>query len=385
MKVLMLSERWFPSIGGGEEHILHLTRELVKLGCEITLITRSISDRDHVPPGKENHFDGNFQVHRMKPSKEFENLVGRATYIPLSLVKSLVSKEKFDVIHAESFSAGLIALTLKKIIKVPAVCTVHGIYQDAWSDLLDSNWKASLYKKIERFVLFRDYDRIITVDKHFINVAKEQGFPLDKVRLISNGVDLDDFDKHPRDDEDGENTFLAVGRLVPQKGLEYLLRASRILKDENIEHRILIVGEGPLKSDLEKLAAKLGVEEEVRLAGRLKRDELLSAYSRARYFVLPSLWEGLPITLLEAWAARLPVIATKVGGIPDVCVHEENSILVEPKDPEALASSMSRLIGEGALSERLGREGRRIVEESYTWQKVAESTFKLYKEIVRGP
>ena len=381
MKILMLSERWSPSIGGGEEHIRYLTRELVKLGCKIVLVTRSLKSQGKTAPGVESLYDGNMKVYKLEPTGEFENLFGRASYIPVSFMKSLAVKEGVDLIHAQSFSANLVALMLKRALKVPAVCTVHGIYQDAWSDLLRSESKASLFKKIERFVLFRDYDKIVTVDRHFISVAEKSGYPLDNVVHISNGVDVDDFIVDDDEREKRPNTFLSVGRLVEQKGLEYLIRASGKLKEERVEHEVLIVGEGHLKSELKGLVAKLGLEDTVKFLGRLSQDDLLSAYSRARFFALPSLWEGLPITLLEAWASRLPVVATKVGGIPDVCVHGENSFLVDPKNAGALADGMRQLIDDKGLSKKLGANGRKLVEERFTWEKVAEKTYELYKKV----
>jgi len=380
----MLSERWFPSIGGGEEHIYNLTQELVRLGCEITLISRSLTSQNKDAPYTENLHNGNLKVYRLMPKTRFDNLIGRASYIPFSLVKSLAMKERFDLIHAQSFSACLPALMLKSVLKKPAICTVHGIYQDAWYDLLESKPKADLYKKIERFVLFRNYDRIITVDKHFISVSKAYGYPLDKVRYISNGVDVKSFSGDEKERRGGRNDFLFVGRLIPQKGLEYLIRASKILKDENIEHQILVVGDGPLKSELRGLASKLEIEDTVKFLGRISSKHLRSTYSQARFFILPSLWEGLPITLLEAWASGLPVIATKVGGIPDVCVHMENSLLVRPKDSKALAESMRFLMGDEALSRKLGTQGRMLVKERFTWEKVAEKTLGVYKEITEG-
>lgn len=387
MKILMLSERWFPSIGGGEEHIHNLTQELVRLGCEITLISRSLTSQNRDAPYTENLHNGNLKVYRLMPKTRFDSLIGRASYIPFSLVKSLAMKERFDLIHAQSFSACLPALMLKSVLKKPAICTVHGIYQDAWYDLLESKPKADLYKKIERFVLFRNYDRIITVDKHFISVAKLFNYPLERVRYISNGVDINRFirDEDERTERrEKTNVFLFVGRLIQPKGLEYLLRASKILKDENVEHQIWIVGEGPQRNNLQDLVLKLGLGDRVKFLGHMYGEDLRLTYSEAKFFVLPSLWEGLPITLLEAWASGLPVIATNVGGIPDVCVHMENSILFKSKDSKALADSMRLLMDDKALSEKLGTQGRMLVKERFTWEKVAEKTLGVYKEITEG-
>jgi glycosyltransferase involved in cell wall biosynthesis len=143
MHILILSERWFPSMGGGENHIRNLSRELVKLGCSVTLISRSLQTDDcPYPPREELHHDGLFRVHRLGPDSPFRNLLGRGTYIPLSILKAL-RIDDVDIMHAQSFTAGVPVLALRRLTGKPAVITVHGTYLGMWESLAPS-WQAEL-------------------------------------------------------------------------------------------------------------------------------------------------------------------------------------------------------------------------------------------------
>jgi glycosyltransferase involved in cell wall biosynthesis len=206
------------------------------------------------------------------------------------------------------------------------------------------------------------------------------GTPTDKITYIPNGVELERFS--PGVNRGMSANFLFVGRLVAQKGLEYLVRASALLKKKGLEFSVDIVGDGPLNEDTRKLVHELGVEDRVRFLGYVSDDALPRIYSEADIFVLPSVWEGLPLTLLEAWASELPVIATNVGGIGDVCVNTENALVVPSGDVEAFAEAMERLISDISLRKKLGKNGRELVESGYTWKRVAERTMEVYEQLL---
>ena len=378
MRVLMLSERWFPMVGGGEYHIQNLARELIDLGCEITLIARSLRGKEGVTKPFYEMQGGKFKVYRLPPTTSFTNPIGRISYTPMAVLKALSLKDEFDVIHSQSFAAGIPALLLKHMLKIPVVHTVHGIYQAQWSDLISSKSKAALFKKIERFILFRDYDATITVDKYFISVAKKLGYFKRNIIYIPNGVDCERFESAKKKNE--KYTFLFLGRLVEQKGLKYLIRAAKILKEENFQ--ILLAGTGPQEKMLKELTAQSGLKERIKFLGYIHEEELTRLYLRSDAFVLPSIWEGLPLTLLEAWAARLPVIATNVGGIGDVCINEENALVIPSKNPQKLAEAMKLLIDNEPLEKKLAVNGRRLVEKEYSWKIIAKRTLDVYKNLV---
>lgn len=135
---------------------------------------------------------------------------------------------------------------------------------------------------------------------------------------------------------------------------------------------------GPRRPVLETRARSLGLRG-VAFLGSLDEDGLRRAYGAAHAFLLPSLWEGLPPTLLEAWAARLPVVATPVGGIPEVAVDGENALLAPPGDAAELAERMRALLEEPELGRRLGAAGRALVEARFTWDRTVEGTLAVYE------
>lgn len=172
--------------------------------------------------------------------------------------------------------------------------------------------------------------------------------------------------------------LLYVGRLVPVKGLKYLFQALKDLVEHDLPLTLWLVGDGYHRPQLESLAADLRISEHVEFRGRIPfGQELFRAYREADIFVLPSLSEGIPKTLLEAMASGLPIVTTRVGGIPDVVKDNETGLLVEPRSPEQLAQAIGSLIRDQNLRRRLISNGYAFVRE-HTVEKQAE---RMWREI----
>jgi glycosyltransferase involved in cell wall biosynthesis len=198
------------------------------------------------------------------------------------------------------------------------------------------------------------YDAQITVSKGFLkykNVNK-------KIYAIANGVDTADFSK-VRVRKNSDPTLIWVGRLHPDKGVEYLKQA------------------------VVKARRKIpNLRTELVTGGRLYGAGLIRAYKKAHVFVLPSLAEGQPITLLEAWAAKLPVVVTEVGENPQMVKNGVNGFLVEPANVNQLAKYILKALRGKKLSKSMGIAGYKLVEKEYTWEKVADETYKVYKGLL---
>jgi colanic acid/amylovoran biosynthesis glycosyltransferase len=157
---------------------------------------------------------------------------------------------------------------------------------------------------------------------------------------------------------DGERLHLLnVARLAPVKGHAVLFEALAIAVDAGADLDLAVVGDGPLRADLEALAGRLGVADRVRWHGALGSDALIERWAAADVFCLPSFAEGLPVVLLEAMAAGLPVVATAITGVPEAVRHEQEGLLVAPARPDELAAALVRLAGDPGLRERLGAAG----------------------------
>lgn len=372
--MLMVSERWFPSVGGGEYHLLHLTRGLADRRLEVDLVTRDLEGT--VTPEGADGWDG-LRVYRQGPRTEFENPLGRALY-PWNLIRQCGRLEAPDLIHVHCPLGSFPAVFLSRRLGVPLVRTLHGVYRGRWSAMLGPGPRAAMFSALEALSLSLRYDAVISVDGEAPSGLEDHP----RVSWIPNGVDIRKFDATPAT-KGGSFTFLFVGRLVPQKGVVHLLEACQILEGAGLNFRLRLVGDGPERTSLESRARDLGLQE-THFLGTVGEGRLLSLYKSADVFVLPSLWEGLPLTLLEAWASRLPVLATEVGGVRRAAKQDETARLVPPGDPQALAEGMRDLMADEGLRRRLGGKGRRMVEERFTWDRIVQETLGVYTECIGG-
>jgi len=177
--------------------------------------------------------------------------------------------------------------------------------------------------------------------------------------------------------------ILFVGRLIERKGLPYLIEAMAELR-QHLPATLDVVGTGRQRAALEQLATECGVADAVRFAGRVGDRELAQLYAASDVFVLPSIvdrrgdTEGLGVVLLEAMSYGRPVVATNVGGIPDIVRHEQTGLLVPQKDPHALAEALHRLLTDRDLAERLGAAGRDYAATHFSWPSIVDRVMSLY-------
>jgi glycosyltransferase involved in cell wall biosynthesis len=214
--------------------------------------------------------------------------------------------------------------------------------------------------------------------------------PEDKIRVIDNGISLDRFEKRVETKKMktqlglGEKTRVigTIGSLVIEKGHIYLLEAARQILDVVKDLKFLIVGDGPLRKALEEKSEELGIKKDVIFMGQRKDvPELLTVMD---IFVLPSIKEGLPVALLEAMAAKRPIVATRVGAIPRVIESKDIGILVEPKDISGLREALAGLIDDPEKMNLLARGGFDRVSMDFSSDGMCKHYLKLYNEITRS-
>jgi glycosyltransferase involved in cell wall biosynthesis len=222
-------------------------------------------------------------------------------------------------------------------------------------------------------------DAVIAVSN---SVKKElvtrYGIPEGKIVVIPNGVEVNLF----RPSAEREKQILYVGRQTAHKGLPYLLQAFAEFVKANEKFRLVLVGErleGGVDPSLVKLSRNLGIADKVEFTGRLLEDDVRVIMGRAECLVLPSLAESFGMAILEAMASETPVVATNVGGIPDVVQDGLNGLLVRPADPHALAESLDQVVSDSRLRRRLIQNGVRTCRD-FSWEKVAQNTLKVYKQ-----
>ncbi len=374
MRVLQLTQRFPPAIGGVEEHVLHLARKLREDGVDVRVATTDLR-RDvpfeRLPPSKESH---PFPVVRCRAHKFAEVPHGLAVAAPSMLFEAL--DHRTDIVHAHSYGyfPTWVGSFARSLDGASLVITPH-------SDEGRNSLARTLFDGAVARLTLRRADRLIAISQSEARRLISLGVHEDRVVMIPNGIDLREFEGLPERKSSPETvTGLFVGRIYPrQKGLETLVRAMAY-GGRGINVRIRIVGEdwGGVSS-IRSLAARLGVSDRFSFCGTLPRHELVQEYARADFLVLPSLFEPFGIVLLEAMAARLPVVASRVGGIPEVVRDGESGILAEPGNPADLARAIGRLVEDAPLRHTMGERGRARVE-GYSWDAIFPRFMKVYQE-----
>lgn len=302
-------------------------------------------------------------------------------------LSSLIKSKGVHVVHAHSHKAGLVARVAARWAGGPAmVLTVHSsVYKDS-----RPQWEKSLFALCES-LLAGFTGRIIAVSRDLGREMADLGrISPEKIITIYNGISPGQFHREPDREYLKRATGISarkmvvgtVARLAPQKGVENFIRAAALVAREFDSTAFLVIGDGPLRGELERKAAVLGLGGRLFFAG--ERPDVPIIMPCLDVFVLASLTEGLPVTVLEALAARRPVVATRVGGVPEIITDGVDGRLVDPGDITGLAAAVMDLLGDRDKSGRLGKEGGALVERRFTVEEMAVRTERVYMELVSG-
>jgi glycogen(starch) synthase len=367
-------------LGGVETHVYQLALGLAKAGVSTEVFTTDL--RTDIP---FRRFDGEvppvpsaaFVVRRFRAVKVMNLPHGLGILSP-SMAVALFQAEP-GVVHAHAYGYfPLLAGGLAEMLRgMPLVVTAH-------SDPGGHTFSKRLFDWAVPAVTLRRADRVIALTNIEAQNLQRLGVDAGRIRVIPNGVDLKEFEDVPnRHEPRDEFALLFVGRCYPrQKGLEHLISALGLLLSKCKIHLTIVGEDWGGAGTLQALARALGVEKHVTFTGALPRNEVINAYASADAFVLPSLFEPFGIVLLEAMAAGLPVVASRVGGIPEVVSDGKTGLLVQPGDSRSLANALENLISDSALRRRLGAAGR-VKATSYSWDGIVPQILDVYHEAMR--
>ncbi|MFC1711800.1 glycosyltransferase family 4 protein [Patescibacteria group bacterium] len=318
IKVLVLIDAWFPFVGGAQVQIRNLKKVL------------------------EKDFKVKYYILHSPSANVLIRFLWSFWVIPQAII--LNRKEKFDLIHAHAYWPGIPGKIISTLTNLPVVFTVHG------SNLLDLNIKSIRYY-LEKYILTKiHYNWVISVSSNFKNYSNINK----NISIIPNGVSIHEFNK-VKVKKSMPFKILFVGRDDSVKGLIYLKQAMKLVKQEIPQARLAII---------QKV---------------FSRELLIREYKSSHVFVLPSLSEGQPLTLLEAWAAKLPVVVTKVGENPNMVKNGVNGYLVSPASSKDLSKAILTVL-KGKNRKKLGENGFNYVSKNLTWQRCAQKTYEVYKK-----
>jgi glycosyltransferase involved in cell wall biosynthesis len=390
MKVLMVISQFHPIIGGAEKQAQLLAKELIEKGIRVNIITGWW--RFNTPP--KEMIDGvqvlrNFSCWGMFGIKGIRTL-GALTYMMTLGFYLLTHRRAYDIIHVHQalYPAFVSVLFGKELIHKPVL--VKSASSGMTSDI----------KQLRRFplgnlqlkYLLKNMDFLVALNKMSGEEFIEIGFPESQIVYIPNGVKILPENKvsYGR-----VISVLATARLSEEKGIDVLLKAWAIVSQQEKTLKLIILGSGPLESELKRLSQSLAITDSVGFPGMVHN---VSKYLKETdLFVLPSRTEGVSNALLEAMSHGIPSIATNVGGNGQALGMDESKkiplggfllakhgVLINPDDAKGLSEAILYLIREGKVREEMGRGGRAFVQENYSIDLIADRYIALYRRMLEG-
>lgn len=294
--------------------------------------------------------------------------------LPLRLARVL-RRERYDVVHTHNWGVFLEGTAAAVLAGVPVrIHTVHGPYIPH-PPTAAAKAKVALRHLLER-LLARRVRRIAAVSDAIREyIVRDIRIGASTVVTVHNGIPVDTA-VPPREHAGGETAFIAVGRLAGIKNHALMVRAFHRAIEAGMKARLAIVGDGPERPEIERYVGEHGLQESVRLLGF--RSDIESLLGQADVFLLTSRYEGISVAVLEAMRAALPVIATRVGGVPETVRDGETGVLVEPDDLAGLAAAIGDLAASPGRRRELGRRGRDFLLEEFSLARMTQRYLDLY-------
>lgn len=376
-KVLIFNYEFPPLGGGGGKASFCLALELARRGWEVKVITsrfKGLARKEKIK-GVEI-----FRIPVLRRRIHQASVFEMVTYLFSSVFLGCwhAFREKPDISLAYfGIPSGPAAFFIKFIFRVPYYVLLRGGDVPGFSPR-----EMSFYHRLTRpiiHMLWREAKGVIANSRGLQELACKS-LPDLKIQTISNGVDQELFDlARPKREKSGEIKILFAGRFTPQKGVDFLLNSLPLVQSNIPKSQIWLAGDGPERKHIEKLAGNRNFEDRfiVKLLGWKDRDALYKLYEKADIFVLPSRDEGMPNALLEAMAAALPVIATKVPGSEELVQDGENGFLVNKEDMGGMARALEKLISDSTIRQQMGTAGRKLARE-YSWEKIADQFIEQF-------
>lgn len=391
MKILYLTQYFSRTRGGGGESVFFdLANGMARRGDTVNVISHLLA------PDHEQICDiGNMlKIYRIKPVIDFrQGFFASSTqnlgYIINSTLKGsqIIRKEKVDLIHANNLSPTIAGSLLSSLHRVPLVITIHDVFTHSdnfwkkWSSQDNVSHITSIIGPIfEKLTLNIFYDAIHTVSNSTRDDLEKYGIDGSKIRVIHNGIDYRRYDLM-KVEKRFESYVLFIGRLVFYKNVEVLVRSFKEVVIAVPKAKLIIVGDGPMLGQWERLAHELGLHDSVKFTGFVSDREKLELLGNSSSLLLPSLVEGFGMVLLEAFAMSKPVIVSDVRPYDEVVSDGVDGFIVPANDPHKWAEKIILLMSNTALCEEMGRTARLKAERQFSLDHTIERMQTFYTNI----
>jgi len=308
----------------------------------------------------------------------------------ISRLKKIIKTKDVRIVHSQGGRADFFARTAARISRVPILISSIAMLVEGYDvGTLRKGLYVLMDRKterwVDRFIILSEASRRTLIERHKI--------PPEKIVKIHNGIEIEEYHPDIKEEKNKKAELSrelglksdvavigAIGRLVWQKGFEYLVQAIPQVIQAFPEAKFLIVGEGPLRRSLEELSERLKIEDNTIFTGF--RSDIKDILATIELLAMPSLLEGLPLVLLEGMAMAKPIVATEIDGITEVLENGETGILVPAKKPHELAEAIIEILKNKTKADLLGRNARKIVEEKFSVKRMVEQTELVYEKLL---
>jgi glycosyltransferase involved in cell wall biosynthesis len=385
-RILIFAAYFHPHLGGYEKNIYALSERLAERGCEIDVVTCNTEGAS-----VEEEVNG-IRVHRLPSWNILANTypIPKPTATTFKILFEL-SRKRFDLINTQTrfFSTSLLGLIFARIKRTPLVHTERGTRHSVLSNRL-IELLSKVYDHTIGSLIVKSAKRNIGVSQAACDFLRHLGAR--NTIVIPNGIDTDVFKRVETNltkslGLNGVIVITFVGRLIYAKGVQDLISAFPMIKEAVPNIKLLIVGDGPYRCQLEKQAVGTGCDKDIKLLGSKNQDQIIEVLSVTDIFVNPSYSEGLPTSVMEAAAIGVPIVATDVGGTREIIENGKTGSLIKAGEPRQIAEAVSLLAGnrqsaQENLAEKLGKAARLKIVNHYSWENVVRKTTQVYREIL---
>jgi len=391
LRLLMLTpnfdsiESHRPGSGGVGIIVYGLTLALARRGIDIHVVSGRFAETRNLD-GLDNVIVHPVSAYPLSPIDPIQDI----TLLNIALVEEAVrliqGGTKIDLIHAHDTVAALAAVVLKHLYtRIPLITTLYDTIIGRSFGKLKRNGK--YLAELQSWVM-ESSDHTIATGKFMMDeYRKVFGLPESTIDNIPNGVRRQDFDAEESSQTvqglSGSRVVLFLGRLVPEKGVQFLIRAAPFVTAEVPEVKFMIVGTGYYQQELMNLVKKLEVEESIVFAGPMSGQRKVSVLREAALVVMPSLYEPFGIVALEAMASKAPLVVFDTDGLSEIVEHNVTGIKVKTGDIEGLASAIVQLLHDKAYSTRLSLKAYESVKSKYDWNLLAARTIVVYERVTK--
>ncbi|MGC8698806.1 MAG: glycosyltransferase family 4 protein [Candidatus Acidifodinimicrobium sp.] len=370
----MLAWEFPPDIVGGlGRHSYNLVKALSKLGISIDLFLPRgeytiIPGVDYTILPEEIKFSVYSSIQNLNMT--YSDLIGRVMAYADSAAKAAI-KKNFDIIHANDWLTALAGVKIKELTGKKLILTIHST---EYTRTIGHPWK--FIEDIERMAV-QKADIVVTVSEYSKKMISDlYGIPPEKIKVIYNAIDESEYNKHRLNAN--SKLVLYVGRLSPQKGVDHLIRAFKIVSQSDKDAVLGIAGEGPELEKLVDISIDLDLQGKVVFFGRVSEEELRFLYSIASVFVMPSVSEPFGITALEAIASRVPTIISIESGVSEVV---NNTFKVNFWDSNQMADIILGILNYSEVGEELSKNAYTEIKK-LTWENSAKKFIDIYKQLM---